>query len=516
MIRILISIILIVLGISLLISHVDTVTGLFSLNSVYRRDTLTSEILDPDNKTFISGEFIATYNNLNKLAIRLYIPNDFNQGEITFRLKKTSQDAWYYETNYKVNSLNANNVIDFDFPPIGESGGKTFKFEIDYHGKHTDGLIVPRTGDFVYSSRYDYFHNTQFSPDKLIYFLTKKVAEILAIPGIYTYFAFVFLPFTIFFFSLTKKCPGTLIALTGLFVIFDLTGNKENIDISTLIIFIIWIILIVDGLIRYEIPALIALVPLSVLIFIQYFRFDAKITEAATWSYIFLFLSGIDYIYMSLTKPKIERGLLQLSTQVRVEYKFILSILNKIPPLIYKTSAIGLIIKLLWSISSSFNDTNSLYLYYFRDNHYHEFLARTGWLLIFQYLLLIPIFISFATKSKQKLLVTLMFCLTAWKCQGLIIDNTTLFKNAVAIVNIRPNNINEPWVDVTIQGHNFNDLPFYGVVYVDGKKQRIISWTNREIIFRTDPTFTKSGDIYIKNYSEKISNKLNFIYNGNR
>ena len=98
----------------------------------------------------------------------------------------------------------------------------------------------------------------------------------------------------------------------------------------------------------------------------------------------------------------------------------------------------------------------------------------------------------------------------------IIFNYSTPYRDNVKIWGIRPNSSLEAWVDVSISGRNFGETPFHGKVLIDGIEQRIISWNNKNVVFRTDPTITKSGFLTLKNYHNKVSNSEKFIYHGNK
>lgn len=514
--RIILSVALFIFGLVLFLGHIDTESGILSLNSNHKSDTLTSGIIDLDNKTFISGEFTTYFQNLNKISFPLYIPNEFKRGEIVFRVKKAGQDRWYYENKSYVEILAKNEKVVFNFPPIGDSGKNNFKFEIEYIGEYASGRIAIKNGDYVYTSSYDFFRNHQITP-KLVYaFFTSKLLEVVNIPGIFLYLFFAFLPFIIFSLSITKKWPAFLSILTCVLIVTDLTTASFDIGIVTISVTLALILLVIDGWLEYEVLGLISLIPLSLLVIFDFFRFTDKIGKAASWTYVLLFITSLGYIYSSVVRKPGKVGLVQMPRHLIRETDVVMVLLKKIPPLIYKTVAMVLIIKLLILITSSFSDSVKLYLDYFPKKQLQLFFSKTGWQILVVYLVLVPSYGRLVRNSKYKLLITLTLLSILWWGQSVAIDNTTSFRNQVIILEVKPNNISEPWVDVSVEGRNFNELPFYGSVLVGKKKQRIIKWSDREIIFRADPSVTKTGRLIVERVDGKASNSINFIYSGNR
>ena len=97
-----------------------------------------------------------------------------------------------------------------------------------------------------------------------------------------------------------------------------------------------------------------------------------------------------------------------------------------------------------------------------------------------------------------------------------VFDRSTPYRDDLKIWSVSPNETAEPWVDVTITGRNFGEMPFIGKVYIDGVEQRIMRWKKDEIIFRTNPLTTRSGRLAVRGLSKAVSNAVTFVYTGNR
>ena len=509
------SVILFTMGLVLLVGHVDTETGISSLNLRHKRESLTSEVIDFDNKSFISGEFKANSQNLNKISLHLYVPNEFKRGEVFFRLKKNGQEHWKHESIQPIETQIKNEKTTFVFPPIRDSKENIYRFELQYVGTKVGGRIIVKNGDYAFISSYDIFYDRQITLGLIYELFVRKLPEIILIPGILQYIFLAFFPFFVSLLSFARRWPGFLAILTGIFVVEELTSTHLDIDITTTTVIFTWVLLLIEGNLSYEVPALFSLIPLSFLMILDRFEAVTKIGEAASWTYVFLFITIFSFVYSTIATKSRKISSIQLFHHLLSEYEQLTVILKKIPPIIYKIIAVILSIKLLWSSILLFSDCVKWYLDFFPNDQYRVFFAKTGWMLAVIYFVLVSIYIRSVRNSKHKLLITLAILLLIWKVQKFVIDGTTSFKDSVVIMDIKPNNINEPWVDVTIEGRNFNELPFSGVVYVDGEKQRIIRWSDREIMFRTDPSSTKTGRLYVGREDSKSSNFLDFIYLGN-
>lgn len=68
------------------------------------------------------------------------------------------------------------------------------------------------------------------------------------------------------------------------------------------------------------------------------------------------------------------------------------------------------------------------------------------------------------------------------------------------------------WQRVSIRGLNFGVAQYNDAeVYLNDKKQRVVRWEDKEIIFVVDAN-TESGELWIKNVDQAESNKINFTY----
>lgn len=69
------------------------------------------------------------------------------------------------------------------------------------------------------------------------------------------------------------------------------------------------------------------------------------------------------------------------------------------------------------------------------------------------------------------------------------------------------------WSEVRISGNNFGDAPFNQArVMVGGKPQRVLRWSNQEVIFVVDPINTPTGQLWVVNPDGKESNRRDFVY----
>lgn len=100
----------------------------------------------------------------------------------------------------------------------------------------------------------------------------------------------------------------------------------------------------------------------------------------------------------------------------------------------------------------------------------------------------------------------------AYLVLGFFLGKTTNFVGDIKIFSLSIPETSEAWVDIVVYGKNFKDKPFIGKLYIDGVEQRVISWTDQAITFRTNPQTTKTGMITIVTTQNKKSNSIDFKY----
>lgn len=79
----------------------------------------------------ITGEFTPKENYLGQFLLRFYTYNRINIDSIDFKIKEKGQSSWYYEHVYKTDQFLPDNLFTFGFPPIADSRGKNYVFEIE-------------------------------------------------------------------------------------------------------------------------------------------------------------------------------------------------------------------------------------------------------------------------------------------------------------------------------------------------------------------------------------------------
>ena len=160
------------------------------------------------------------------------------------------------------------------------------------------------------------------------------------------------------------------------------------------------------------------------------------------------------------------------------------------------------------------------YLDFFPDSQLNIFWNQMGKRLFFVYSGVLVIILSLLLLKKPDIRKKTLMCLIILYLCSIIARLTfisaTPYRNDIKIWSISPGSSMEPWVDIAIKGRNFGEMPFIGSVWIDGVEQRVIKWGEREIIFRTDPFMTRSGNLTVRVFKNTVSNPFYFTYTGYR
>ncbi len=137
---------------------------------------ITHQRLLEDEK--LSGEFTARENNLGIVAMRFRsfqrIPYD-QEDLLVFRLKEKGDNDWYYEGEYMSGLTFDVPFLPFGFPPIADSQGKEYVFELEStRGNQVNGVSLSTREPFLVSM-YQADRSVLVSdPQALLNFVIKK------------------------------------------------------------------------------------------------------------------------------------------------------------------------------------------------------------------------------------------------------------------------------------------------------------------------------------------------------
>jgi len=156
-----------------------------------------------------------------------------------------------------------------------------------------------------------------------------------------------------------------------------------------------------------------------------------------------------------------------------------------------------------------------LFINFFPSDQLLRYLLSTGIfelpLLLATIVLVSMVYLSKKVTFKIPIIISIFFVSRAI-AGSIYLSTTKNIRDKAYIWSITPNQVSEIWTDITVTGVNFKERPFDAFIYVNDIPHRVISWTDKEVVFRTDPTLTESGKIRLVNIDGVQSNEVDFTY----
>src|SRR3989344_919089 len=124
----------------------------------------------------INGHFLANYNYLGTVSVGIFDFYRENTDKIIFRLREVGKTQWYYEGKHDTTLMRGNIIWPFGFPPIADSKGKQYEFEIEStQGKIGNAIaLLPLEPSFFTKYQYSFsiFVN---HPEEILSFTSAKI-----------------------------------------------------------------------------------------------------------------------------------------------------------------------------------------------------------------------------------------------------------------------------------------------------------------------------------------------------
>ncbi|MBI5045172.1 MAG: hypothetical protein HZC02_04550 [Candidatus Levybacteria bacterium] len=232
-----------------------------------------SEIYKKEKVRF---EIETEFSYLGIISVRFNTFRRISEDSLIFRIKEKGQKNWYYQNIYKTDQFQNNELFPFGFPPISNSRGKTYVFEIESKkGKPGDAVAVSRTTPNV-SSTFQYslqkffylgFEGVEFIIYKYLHGLGSVEKDIVVLS-----------PFILFFLykayiknnnapSMIRMTFMVLMGATLFYIVLlgrILPGEQTNNQWVTILLFLVWFIFIL----RYRVQSRIWLALAAFVIFL--------------------------------------------------------------------------------------------------------------------------------------------------------------------------------------------------------------------------------------------------------
>jgi len=235
-----------------------------------------------------NGEFVASYDRLGIVKIRIGTQGRINTNTLVFRLREKGQKTWLVENNYITDRFIDGERYPFGFPIISDSKGKTYEYELTTTDGSRDNtvLIIPGT----YSLQTDYIYSKAIilnNRQTTLWFLKEKLKELYGTVPRVGYWMLSLLP--VLFIT-----PVYIIAGILMIFLFGLLSVQIHSNI------VLWIgaSVLISSLIKknYALPFLLALITLLISIAAHLTQTYYLASKLATIIPILLIAGGISTI----------------------------------------------------------------------------------------------------------------------------------------------------------------------------------------------------------------------------
>lgn len=514
----------------------------------------------------ISGDFQSRFPNLSIIKVRFVNNNRINTDSIEFRIKQTDSKEWFYKGIYKTDQFQNDYLFPFGFPTIHDAQGKHYRFEIESLNGSVGNAVSLSSVKPSWVVR-SVFRGSEVirSFSQLIYFSEKKAGNFFTYPGFSQILLLYFFPLTLYLlFLLLGFSYYFPVLLVFAFILFGYF-TKQTLDYYFASVVFAWWLPAREFRFDSRISTSVALVFVGISVLFVIFKQDVKAEYFLSWSFLFFAFSTVQTLFGNQHgKSKVELKdfwvklyqetvfrlrLAHFLTTATVEeiigrtnfskqatfltsitarktnktvgaatktIKKLLSFRKYLRVAVYAFLIAGVIL-LVRTILERILAGYQFYNRFFINDQWRRFVNEVGlYFLLADISLLLILFtalIFIRVKRRYKFVFIYLTLFSIIIINNRIFDvKTGLFRDKAHIWSVTPNQVSEIWTDITIRGVNFKERPFDAFIYVNNIPHRVISWTDKEVVFRTDPTLTESGKIRLVNIDGVESNEVDFTY----
>jgi len=157
-------------------------TYITSLISYHGADSYISYTDNPlTHGVIIRGNITAGYNNLGIISFHINTFNRLNNNTLVFRLKEQGNIDWFVVNSYVTDRFVSGESYPFGFPPITDSKGKTYEFELYSENGRPDNSIGILPGYGGPASHYVFTRSELISDNQLgIQFIFEKIRNLFS------------------------------------------------------------------------------------------------------------------------------------------------------------------------------------------------------------------------------------------------------------------------------------------------------------------------------------------------
>lgn len=102
------------------------------------------------------GQFVASYDRLGTVKVRISTEGRINTNTIVFRLRKVGTTTWLVENTYATDRFIDGELYPFGFPVIEDSKGKAYEYELTTVDGTEGNTIVIIPGMYAFQAQYIY------------------------------------------------------------------------------------------------------------------------------------------------------------------------------------------------------------------------------------------------------------------------------------------------------------------------------------------------------------------------
>lgn len=266
----------------------------------------------PDGKILkgqkITGSFTAKENNLGIVKVRFnnFVQQDYDAEDVlAFKIKEKGRKSWLFENTYRSGVLQNGLLLAFGFPPIHNSFGKEYDFEIEslYGNGENSVEFISRSNTIFSSYQYDKASILRDS-NSFTTFLWKKVKSSFTNRDFFLSSIIFILPafYYVIFLSIIKfkKRLGeknALVAVVLVLILFDIIFFKIEYLGIILGLMGLWIILIWFFKITAKSTFIITFILIYVWVFCVYFQIPLNFNKMNIWTFAFLLTGSTQLIF---------------------------------------------------------------------------------------------------------------------------------------------------------------------------------------------------------------------------
>lgn len=509
----------------LAISFISTVSFLdsekYGVQTLHIEGNLEGKVLESPLKLnsgdSVTGKFVSKYSKFSSLGIRMHNSNQGQPDVLRFRITDLDTNTLLHESEINRNDFIPYKLSILNFPTIENATGRYFEFEIKSTLGATSSGIVFAPGKPQFIVRSDVSGITLPQYQKVFkYFLKNKIQNIYSNRDTLIYSIISLLPLFLYIVVLFVKKSSfhyLVISVLGL-CLLEINTKSPIIGLYYLSVIFYWFLIVTRHKLSSEITKIVALVLLGNTLITQLLSTISVPEKSALWTIIFILLGAIHAACEQNRNINEKSGTKEIVSLIKADYKTILE--NQDFIVTYFVNPISAFISLLiiFGFFKRIYQVHDSFVQFFPQvSNSKYFLGYLLPVVVFS-AIFITLFVRITKNSLLKPYVVMLSCVIFWIVFQRINSGLTGFEKKPSIFSISPSSTSEVWLDVTINGKNFENEPFIGQVLVGENKipHNIILWSNEKIIFRTNPATTKTGDVCVQTHSKGNSNCTPFEY----